>query len=406
LKKIAIALALTLVLGLSVTAQGQQSQELFFMHYLTGADGFALGALVDRFNAEHPDIQVVASTTPGMVDKFLVQSAAGTPPDIAMAAPEMLQLFAEAGLLSALETNRFKTIAAQEDEYVPVAWESAVYRDILYGIPLGVGALGLYMNPRMFDEVGIEAKPPETAAELSAAVRSLNRDTDGDGVWDVAGLELPFNHDIMISWFSVLKQYGGDIFDADGAVAFGSPAGLRALEELTAFFRDNGLALEPRRDFIQEQSAMSLRKAAARYNMVRGEVTYKTGPFPRFGDQPGAWAGVQTVVIPKATHAPQRLEAIYTFVEWLGNQGLEWATELGHLPARWDVIRSPEIMESAHHYGFAVQSMHLHTVPTVPAWSKVNGIVQPMVNQSFRGVDAPRNLMEDAVQRAKAALAE
>src|SRR5688500_14892319 len=107
MKRLSVSITLILVLCLGSAVFGQQVHELMFMHYLTGADGLALANLVDRFNAEHPNIHVVASTTPGMVEKLLVQSAAGAPPDIAMAAPEMLQLFAEAAVISPIDTSRF-----------------------------------------------------------------------------------------------------------------------------------------------------------------------------------------------------------------------------------------------------------------------------------------------------------
>ena len=396
---------LTVISLFCAPAVGQQVQELMFMHYLTGADGFALADLVERFNAEHPDIRVIASTTPGMVEKLLVQSAAGAPPDIALAAPEMMEVFASEGVLSPIDTRRFETLSVREDEYVPAAWESALYQGTLYGIPLGVGSIGLYINPAMFEEAGLQVAPPETSDELLVAIRRLNRDTDGDGVWNIAGLEFPFNHDIYVAWYGIFKQFGGSIFDAGGNIAFDSPAGLESLERWTALWQENGLALEPRRDFLLRQSAMTIRKAAARYNLVQSGVPYQSGPLPQFGPQPGAWAGVQSIVIPKAEHSPQKLAAIYTFIEWLGGRGYEWAVELGHLPARWDVIRMPEILDSAHHYGFAVQSMYLHVLPTDPKFAQVGNILQPMVNQAVRGNGAPKNLLEDAAQRARAAIA-
>jgi len=303
-------------------------------------------------------------------------------------------------------TNRFKNIIVAEDRYVPVAWESALYNGVLYGVPLGIGSFGLYMNPRIFAEAGLPVKAPETYEQLNKAIRALNRDTNGDGKWELAGLELPFNPDILITWYSVLKQYGGTIFGPKDEIVFGSPAGVRALEQVVELFQSNRLVIEPRMDFIQERSAMSLRKAAARYNMVQGDITYLAAAFPQFGDTPGTWAGVQNVVIPAGNRTPEQLNVIYTFVEWLGSQGLEWANRLGHLPARWDVIRTPAIMKSEHHHGFAIQTLYLHLFPTVTEWSKINSIVQPMVNQAVRGAGVPRSLMEGAVQRAIAALTQ
>jgi len=403
--KFNLSVVLALVVVALVSSVAGAVQELTFMHYLGAEDGLIMGELVEEFNKAHSEIRVHASFADPYIDKVLVASAAGAPPDVFLSTPENIPAFVVNKVAAPLDLSRFRRTRLEQEEYVPVAWRGSFVDGVMYGVSLGLGNIGLYISPALFQQAGLPIVPPATGEELEALIKVLNYDRDGDGVWDVVGLELPFNADLRHVWYSVFKQYGGEIFDERGDVAFGGEAGRNATLALTRLFVENDLVYDnPRYLFPQGRSAMRMNGTWNLHALRNQGVEYVTAPLPQFGPMPAAWAGSQYFLVAIKDENPERLDAVYTFVDWIAGKSLEWAIRSGHLPSRWDAIRTPEFFESEHHRGFVAQAEHLVFNPAHVNFPVVNPVLQPMINQAVRQVDSPLNLLDAAVSQARAAI--
>lgn len=379
------------------------SQELTFMHYLSAWDGEALNELVAKFNATHPDIQVDSVCAVPFRDKFVLAAAGGTPPDVALAPPQDLAQFVSEGLLKKPDLSRFELVGISADAYVPGAWNVGIFDGELYGVPFGIAALGVFYNPTLFEESGLPPVVPTDIDAFMKVVDKLNVDANSDGVWDRAAIQMLWPLDLMHLWYSVLKQYDGDIFEGK-RVIFGNAAGRQATVALTELFAEKGLVIEPFLMIDQGKSAMMINGTWAR--ALVQNIDYRTAPLPQFGVRPAAWGDGQYLVIPKAERDPERWEALYTFIDWLSDQGMAWAMASGHLPTRWEVIQQDEFQQSLHHQGFAEEAAYLYSYPTSPYFGRIFGILVDMINNAVREVDSPLNLLENAVREAAGVVGE
>jgi alpha-1,4-digalacturonate transport system substrate-binding protein len=158
MRKLTLLLTLMLVLLGVMAVQAQDVTELRITWYDDGNEGAVLRELLDRFEAENPDIRVVVDTidyAQGILQQLPLQVEAGEGPDMA----------------------RITDYAAFKGNYLdlrpyladPAYWEAsfpeAVFQamrsgeedaDAIYGFPNQFTVTGPYINRTLFEQAGIE----------------------------------------------------------------------------------------------------------------------------------------------------------------------------------------------------------------------------------------------------------
>ncbi len=162
----------------------------------TGEEGAALRVLVNDFNktrGKEKGVFVNLLTTSGTLQKTLVSTAAGVPPDIAGLENTQLAQFAE---LDALE--KLDDLAAAKqitgDRYKKVYWDTCRYHGNLYGLPSTPYNYAFFYDQRAFDKnadklraAGMSPdRSPRTITELDTYAKCLD-EIGGDGRIRVAG---------------------------------------------------------------------------------------------------------------------------------------------------------------------------------------------------------------------------
>jgi alpha-1,4-digalacturonate transport system substrate-binding protein len=226
-----------LVLG-TMSVYGQDAVELRFAWYSDGNEGEVVRDLLDRFEADNPDIKVVLDEQPYqyILEQLPLQVEAGEAPDMAR--------------ITAGE--RYRGFYLDLRPYVadPAYWEAsfppAVLQwlrplgeesDAIHGFPNQFTVTGPYINRTLFEQAGVEVPSDSSDAvtwaqwtEAAAAVaEALGEGTFGIAI-DRSG------HRVAGPAFSSGAVY----FDEEGKVTIDS-AGFRAFAQILIDWHANGL---------------------------------------------------------------------------------------------------------------------------------------------------------------------
>jgi arabinogalactan oligomer/maltooligosaccharide transport system permease protein len=197
-----------LVLSLLVAAPAA-AEEVVFWHKYRGAERTALESIINDWNAEHPDTQVVPMAIPNEAFQNRLETTIprGNGPDLFIASNEKVVTWSRVGLIQPVEPDR--------GAYHPVTMEGMVVEGQSWGWPTSFKCLSLYVNPALVPEV------PRTSDELLA----FAREHASDQSWGLAFNAVETYY--VVPW---LYGYGGGVFDDRGAVALDQPENAAAVE--------------------------------------------------------------------------------------------------------------------------------------------------------------------------------
>jgi multiple sugar transport system substrate-binding protein len=221
-----------LAAGVSILTLGSaQAVEIEYWQYVFDTRVQAMEQLIEKFQAANPDITVKQTTFPyaDYQTKVIAAQAAGNGPDVLQFFYGWLDKFQQGGVLQPLDPAAFPA-AEIEAEFFPIV--TAVKRgDSYYGLPTAVRSLALFYNKKLLEEAGVQ--PPTTLDELVAVAKATTK-VDGGGNITQEGLTLDFAGQDHQWWREVLvRQFGGEPYDAEGNVAYNSDGGLQALQFYT-----------------------------------------------------------------------------------------------------------------------------------------------------------------------------
>jgi alpha-1,4-digalacturonate transport system substrate-binding protein len=230
-----IVLALLLVIGV-FAVQAQDAVELRITWYNDGNEGEVLRDLLDRFEAENPDIKVVVDTVPyadGILNALPIQVAAGEAPDMA----RITDFNAFKGYY--LDLRPLVADAAYWDASFPEAVFQAMRTeedtDQIYGFPNQFTVTGPYINRTLFEQAGIEVPSDTNDAvtwaewtEVAVAVAEATGTPYAIAI-DRTG------HRVAGPAFSE----GAVFFNEDGSITMDTP-GMRAIMETIVGWHTNG----------------------------------------------------------------------------------------------------------------------------------------------------------------------
>lgn len=231
-----LVLVVLLLASLVTAVAAQDPVEIHITWYDDGNEGTVMRDLLDRFEAENPDIKVVIDTVAYNVilEQLPSQVQAGEAPDIAritnfqglvgyyldmrphMEDPEAFESYFPELMLGALRTP--------DDE-----------SEGLYGMPTQFTITGPYINRTLFEQAGIEV-PSDTSDEVSwdqwiDAARQVAEATETYALaFDRTGHR----------WLGAAITEGAVILDEDGNVDFDDP-GFRAFAEKFKAWHDEGV---------------------------------------------------------------------------------------------------------------------------------------------------------------------
>ena len=205
--------------------------ELRMTWYTDGNEDVVMRDLLDRFEAENPNITVVMDTVAyqsGILENLPIQLAAGEGPDLARVT--------NLGGLSEyyLDISPYVNTAYWEDNFGPfLNWvRPAGDTSGIYGMMTQLTVTGPYINKTLFDQAGVEVPTGDVTWEEWADLTQQ--------VADATGTDFAMAMDRTGHRFAgpAISQ-GAGYFDADGNPAL-DDEGFRAMAQLLVDWHDDG----------------------------------------------------------------------------------------------------------------------------------------------------------------------
>lgn len=190
-------------------------------------------SIAEGFREVEPDIEVEiirAGSYTETFEKLLVNIAAGTAPNISMLEQARTQALAAEGAVVPLTQYIEGPYGFDVNDLYPGLLDFVTFDGEIYALPYNVSTLVNYINMTMVEEVGLQPVPPLTwDAYYDYSIR-LARDTDGDGVNDILGMDLYSMGWQFENW---LGQNGARVLNEDGTkFTLNSPEAVAAMEFL------------------------------------------------------------------------------------------------------------------------------------------------------------------------------
>jgi multiple sugar transport system substrate-binding protein len=382
--------------------------KLAFWNGFTGGDGPFMKGMVEDFNKANPNAQVTMNTLQwgDFYAKVPNAVASGAGPDVA--AMHIDQLATNAARRVIVPVDEIAAgLELTEEDFAPVVWKAGVYKDNRYGVPLDVHPLGFYANTAHLEKAGMDELPTDKAG-FEAAVKALQ---------EQGGVKTPFwvtaTWPAHLMFTSLISQFGGSIYDAEGTKAtFNSDAGVASLEWLLSFIRSGASPKNVSNDaqavaFRQQRNSLTWDGIwmMNEWEKVKG-LEWAAAPVPTIGEKPAVWASSHNLVVTsQATKDPNKLAASRAFISYLSDRSIEWAKS-GQVPARNSVRESPEFAAMTVQSTLAGQLPNVVFPPSVPGIGDVTGpTYEAAVNEVILGKAQPKAALDSAAKKADALLA-
>lgn len=363
--------------------------ELDMLAGFTGGDRAAYEGIVERFNAEHDDIQVSLDIQPWDTIGQTLPSAWGTGsgPDIATPNfdPAIMFRYVKDELALPLDDVLGDGDNQIDPNVVPQFVTDAFTIDgTLYAVPANVATLQLYYNRQLLSDAGLDG-PPETSEELEQAALDLT----ADGTY---GISLADRETIQM-WPLLLWMNGGDVL-ADGCSALDDPATIDAFETWSALVEDQGVSpvgqsgAESDSLFAAGQAALQMNGPWAAAGYRDAGIDFGVAPIPSGPDGQVTLASTVPLMVSAATEHPAEAQEFLAFWNSADVQR-EFALASGFPPTRTDLADDPDLAENetVAQFASALPDARLY-LPGVAEAAAVDGdVFVPLVESITRGAD-------------------
>ncbi len=384
--------------------------DLAFWNGFTGGDGPYMQQLVEEFSAQNKKINVSMNTVEwaDYYQKVPSAVATGEGPDVGIMHADQLGTNAARGVVIPLD-DVANALGLKESDFAPVVWNAGIYNNQRYGIPLDIHPLGFYYNKGTMERAGLDPNnPPQTKDDYEAALEEF-KGAGIEGHWIS-----PFPFTGVLTFMSLLWQFGGDLYNADVTEAtFNSDAGVQALEWMVSLvekgYSPKNVAQDAEFTAFQNGDNAFMWNGIWNINPlndVKG-LEWGVAPLPQIGQEKGAWAGSHNfVILNKRPLDNNKVQASKVFINWISQRSIEWA-KAGQIPARKSVRESQEFQNLEEQSTLAQQVPYVHFVPAVPGIADVQPTTfDRAVNEAVLLKTEPKPALDAAAERANQLLEE
>lgn len=327
-------------------------------------------AQVERFNEENTEVEITLEgnvfPTPEMHDKLLIALQSGTgAPDIVDVNISYFGTFLRGNI-------QFMDLTDLVDRHRENIFEARLapyqFQGKQYGIPTHLGSYLMYYNRELFEQSGVDFETIETWQDYMDLGADMTVDADGDGTpnqWMTAIQSV-----VPRSIFSLMKQNGGGVYDAEGNFILDSEANIEAASLAQSMVHDLKIATIPPGGDFHDPGYYEMMNAGTsiasmwypQWYMIRftefmpdlsGKIVCR--PLPAF--EPGGaistmGGGTGTAITTQIDEAS--IPAALDFLEYAKltyDANIRIWRELGFDPFRSDVYDDPFLQEPLEYFG-------------------------------------------------------
>lgn len=369
-------------------------------------------------------VNVVALGRHGYLEKVSTSLLSGASDiDIVTILGTSVTQFAEGGAVEPLSDylkDRSRVAPAfHTGDLSPVALRSVTYKDRVYAMPFLAGGIFHYYRKDLIPT------PPETWDEFRQIAIKFTQShnpaspTEFGATFSGKRGETPPKH-----WYQYFWSFGGRFFDERGRPALNSEAGVRSLEFVVDNFRKYKIYPPDitAYEFPEISSAFQNGKVAM---VNQWPAAYHTFKDPK--KSPLIHDKFAMTVIPGVKQADgsirrtpffhtwcfavnarsRRKEAAVKFVTWLMSKPtakLMALVDLG-IPAVSAIFTDPEVTQHREDLPTVFKSFSIAlNEPTIPAWPRIHEFIDEAIALALAGQMSPKAALDEANQKAAAAL--
>lgn len=351
--------------------------------------------------------------TPLRAKTGLELSAPSTDIDVIMTDFQLMQKYAEAGVLQPLDECLTEIESFEEANYQAPFLDALRYEDQLYGLPLYQDTNILMYRADIFEELGLDV--PETVEDLEAAAAAI---TEWGADKDFYGIALRGQRGMGVNewtWPAFLHAFGGSYykdFPNDMHPNLDSPEAVAALEYYVNMINNyappgaaNYSYVEVQTDLMQDKVGMiidsatlGIRAEDPEASMVAGKLGYAPVPGGPGGQQPGFYTW--SVVVPAQA---KNKDAACEFLAWmlapdvapvLGWSAPDQALEQVYaVPAYADYAQSQPLIDVMKE---SLAMADADYRPRVPEQTEVGTEVSIAISEAIAGTKTPEEALKDA----------
>lgn len=405
-----LAMATTLSLGLATPALAQVKLE--WWDFLAGGDGVRMQALINEFNAEHPDIQVSGTTLEWglpFYTKVRTATAVGQGPDIMTYHLSRLPLALEENVLSPISAQDLETAGLTKEDFFPAAIEAASTDDgQLMAVPFDIHAVVAFYNKTALEGTDwLDENGNLTGISSIEDMTALLQWAKGEGFSDPLSFQSEGGGGTWRMFYTLLRQQDGELI-TDGEVLAGDnmDKAVTAIQTL-ADWRSEGLIPE-QAAYEASVALFSGQKAVIHINGVWEVPTFKdsaadgslgfdwsANEVPQMMDQPATWADSHAFAIPQNPNmTDEERSAVMTVIGWMQEHSLAWA-DAGHIPAYKPTVDSAEYaaLEPNATYASLADNAAFDPRSSIagvasPVYDAVDNLIAPAVHGFLSAEDA------------------
>jgi multiple sugar transport system substrate-binding protein len=377
-------------------------------------------SLVNKFNAENPDLHVEVNVVawPGY-PQLAAQVAARDPPDLVTMHAGVISDYAADGLLEPVESY-LKRAGIGPSDFTDATRLGVTINNRVYALPWDTHGGLFHINTALFEKAGLmrNGKPvlPNSAEEFLQHARQFRERT---------GKPYLIQSNVGDPAYAARNQY--TYMMAQGAVLFPDPKHIRLDTRLgrkvATFFR--GINQE-------RLGTLNMDTPAAIAGFVSGEGgIYPTGtwmigsfeqeaatpgrplyrnyavyPYPRLWGERVEYVSGHAWVVPARKRTANQRDAIARFFRFMAEHNYDWA-RTGHLPAFKKVLKDPRFSSLPHRADIAPLAQMGRPLPSyVQRQNAIEGIVGEEMAAGFIGQKPIDAALKQAEKRTNTLLGE
>lgn len=387
------------------TVGSNTKTHLTFWNGFTGPDGVVMLEMIEKFNAQNPDVEVSMQRIPWATyyNKLTVAGSDGRGPDVFISHADAMGRIRRSGFMA--DVSNLYDSSVSLNDFDPYVTNFLKLKGRYYGVPLDVHPQGMYMNQDMLKKAGFD-HPPKDKAEFMDFIKkaTLEKGVSGDKQWAFAFTYWGAN------FRSLVPQFGGRFLDDKGNAVYNSPENVAALEFLGSLSKNNQAPPPDNQlgwvGFRTGRVAMVWDGIFMLGDLLRvaPDFKYIGAPIPQIG-KINATTGNSHVMCINSHLSPDKREKAERFVKYLSDHSLEWAAA-GQVPARLDIRGSEDFKMLQVQHAFSLDVPRILYPPKSP---KVFELVQAMdlaVESVIRGkatakqaLDAANKTAQDVIDR-------
>jgi multiple sugar transport system substrate-binding protein len=370
-------------------------------------------AMINRFNAENPDIHVEVNVVawPGY-PQLTAQLAAGDPPDLVTMHQDFIADYMERGLLEPLDALLGES-GIGADDFTEATRRTVVKDGRIWALPWDtVGGLW-HVNTKLFEQAGLMrgGRPvfPTSPEELIAHARQF-RERTGKPYLIQSQINDPATQ--LRTFYTYLMARNVTLFPEPNRIRLDTPEAREVAgfllrlnrERLTTTDQDNPAAIAA---FINGEGGVFPTGTWMIGNFHQESITpgrplhdsYGVYPYPKlWGPRPTPMVSGHSWVMPARERSPEQRRAMVRLLRYMAEHNFDWA-RTGHLPAFQAVLDDPRFLALPHRRDIAPLAETGTPFPAVRLAGPVGDLVGEEMSAAIMGQKPIDVALADAERR-------